>query len=94
MFLRPTQYLGFQPCRGIQNRLEARQLCQGRRRRDRFDQTDRNKGKVDDLKAGEKVPEDGEGFEGVLQFGNCSRLDRLFQQRLGAHCFIGLVQLG
>ena len=67
MFLRPTQYLGFQPCQGLQHRLEAQQLRQGRRRRDRFDQTDRNKGKYDDLKAVEKVSENGEGFGGVLQ---------------------------
>ena len=67
MFLRSTQYLGFQPCQGLQHRLEAQQLRQGRRRRDRFDQTDRNKGKYDDLKAVEKVSENGEGFGGVLQ---------------------------
>ena len=94
MFLRSTQYLGFQPCQGLQHRLEAQQLRQGRRRRDRFDQTDRNKGKYDDLKAGEEVSENGEGFGGVLQFSHCSRLGRLGWQRLGVRGFIGLVQLG
>ena len=93
LFLRSTQYLGVQPCRGLQDRLEARQLHQGRRRRDRFDQTYRNKGKVDDLKAGEKVSANVNGFEGILQFGHCSRLNRLFLQRLGVRGFIGLVQL-